>query len=149
MCYYTSEMSCPYFHPLRQGSPQEGLHLGVLPLGNFWTGECYADPLHPFSPDRAVTHRLCNIGYARGSCACIPPGDGPDAVRFTVSSECGSHIGLYYVLERDHHPFAHGPLDYDTVARAWTVAPGTAALAAQAQAYLESFLRRKSEACAV
>ena len=70
-------------------------------------------------------------------------------MRFTVRSESGSQVGLYYVIERDHHPFAHGRMDYDTAAGAWTVAPASTSLALQAHAYVESFLRRKSEACAV
>jgi hypothetical protein len=139
-------MACPYFHPLEPSSQQEGLHLGVLPLGNFWNGSCHADPQHPFSPGRTATHRLCNLGYARGSCAYMPTGDGPDAVRFTVRSETGSRVVLYYVIERDHRPFAHGPLEYDTESHEWTTGPIGEALACQARAYVESFQRRKSEA---
>ena len=54
-------------------------------------------------------------------------------------------IGLYYVVERDHHPFAHGRLEYSLAAAAFLTAPESATLARQAQAYVESYLRRKKE----
>ena len=49
--------------------------------------------------------------------------------------------------ERDHHPFAHGPLEYSRAAAA--IDAGQACgetLDAQAKAYAASYLRRKSEA---
>jgi hypothetical protein len=87
----------------------------------------------------------CNLGYARGECARFPEGDGPDAVRFTISSHHGAVIGICYVVERDHHPFAHGRLEYSTAAAIFATPPETATLARQAQAYVESYLRRKKE----
>jgi hypothetical protein len=121
----------------------------MLPLGDWWTGVCHATPGAPLDAcdsgsdtSRGVT---CNLGYARGACARFPEGDGPDAVRFTISSHEDSAIGLYYVVERDHHPFAHGRLVYSLAAAAFMTAPESATLARQAQAYVESYLRRKRE----
>jgi hypothetical protein len=87
----------------------------------------------------------CNLGYARGECARFPAGEGPDAVRFTISGHESTAIRIYYVVERDHHPFAHGRLEYSPAAAGFVTPPETAALERQAQAYVESYLRRKEE----
>ena len=96
LCYYTSEMSCPYFYPTesRGGS-------ALLPLGDSWAGHCHADPAQPATPDDAL---CCNLGYARGHCARFPDTAGPDAVRFTIAREDAAGVALYYVIERDHIP---------------------------------------------
>ena len=134
-------MSCPYFYPVeaRSGSP-------MLPLGELWAGECMAAPGAAQPPGQTC----CNMGYARGRCNNFPEGDGPDAARFTISQfnhsrHEGSALGIQYVLERDHLPFAHGRLDYSTQAGGFAQAPPSGTLARQAQAYAESFLRRKKE----
>jgi hypothetical protein len=54
-------------------------------------------------------------------------------------------IRIYYVVERDHYPFAHGRLEYSLAAAALVAPPEDATLARQAQAYVESYLRRKEE----
>src|SRR5437879_3943223 len=99
-------MSCPHFYPTesRGGS-------ALLPLGGSWTGDCHADPEHPGPPPNTLS---CNLGYARGSCCRFPDDAGPDAVRFTISHHDSTGLLVYYVMERDHHPFAHGPLVYAT-----------------------------------
>jgi hypothetical protein len=129
-------MSCPYFYPVeaRSGSP-------MLPLGELWAGECTAAPGAPYPPGQDC----CNMGYARGHCHNFPDGDGPDAARFMISSHENSTIGILYVLERDHLPFAHGTLEYSCAAGGFLEAPPSGTLARQAQAYAESFLRRKKE----
>ena len=137
-------MSCPYFYPVeaRDGS-------ALLPLGDWWQGFCHALPGAPAAESGTAADGFCdtacNMGYARGQCARFPAGDGPDAVRFTISSHHGDLIRIWYVVERDHHPFAHGQLEYSTAAAAFAVPPETATLARQAQAYVESYLRRKKE----
>jgi hypothetical protein len=121
----------------------------MLPLGDWWTGVCHAMPGAPQdacgSGSDTSRGTTCNLGYARGACTRFPEGDGPDAVRFTISSHEDRAIGLYYVVERDHHPFAHGRLVYSLAAAAFMTAPESATLARQAQAYVESYLRRKRE----
>jgi len=123
----------------------------MLPLGDWWTGLCHAVPGEPQdgggsdASRNATCGTMCNLGYARGECARFPEGDGPDAVRFTISSHEGAAIGIYYVVERDHHPFAHGRLEYSLTAAGFVTPPETATLARQAQAYVESYMRRKKE----
>jgi hypothetical protein len=136
-------MSCPYFDPVAPQVGSSGPASAMLPLGDAWTGICRATPDQPWQPDHATLGSLCNLGYARGTCARFPPGDGPDAVRFAVSGDVCSHPGasvpLYYVIERDHHPFAHGPLEHTSAG----VQVASLLLAHQAQAYVQSYLRRK------
>ena len=84
----------------------------MLPLGDAWTGICRAVPDQPFLPGDSLLDAFCNLGYARGHCPRFPAGHGPDAVRFTIVSDDGAALRLYYVLERDHRPFAHGPLEF-------------------------------------
>jgi hypothetical protein len=67
-------------------------------------------------------------------------------VRFTISHDDGAMLRLYYVMERDHHPFAHGPLEYSIAGSAFAEAPSGELFRRQAEAYAASYLRRKSEA---
>ena len=81
---------------------------------------------------------------ARAGSAMLPLGDWW-TVRFTISSHDSAAIGLYFVVERNHHPFAHGRLEYSIAAAAFLTSPESATLARQAQAYVESYVRRKKE----
>lgn len=85
------------------------------------------------------------MGYARGRCARFPEGNGPDAVRFSVSRHCDGRVRIFWVRERDHHPFDHGTLEYSIAERVFTEAPADDAVPGQARAYIESYLRRKSQ----
>ena len=119
----------------------------MLPLGGLWRGVCRAIPELPWPPDSTDTERRCNLGYARGICARFPQDDGPDAIRFAINRDDGATLRIYYVLERNHHPFAHGPLEFSRTSAALADAPAIGeTLRAQAEAYAASFLRRKSEA---
>jgi hypothetical protein len=133
-------MACPYFFPveMRGGS-------ATLPLGEVWSGDCLAVPSSPTHPEDPAVRQCCNLGYARRSCPRFPAGDGPDAVRFTISSHEGDLLRIYYVVERDHHPFAHGPLTCSVATGQWSDSPPDATLLRQAQAYVQSYLRRKKE----
>ena len=146
MCYYTSEMACPYFFPSSPHTAAAGPRNAMLPLGDSWAGECRAAPGHPFQPDPAIARPLCNLGYARGRCDRFPSGDGPDAVRFTISADHGATVVLYYVIECDHRPYAHGSLECAAGSGAVTLPPCGESLDAQARAYLSSYFRRKAEA---
>ncbi len=140
-------MACPYFYPVKsRTSPGETQH-AMLPLGDLWAGECHAEPLQPcHAPDQGL-RMLCNLGYARGSCARFPGAPGvPDAVRFTVASDDGPVIRLLFAIERNHHPFLHGPLEYSTTCAAFAPEPADENLSRQAHAYVDSYLRRKHEA---
>jgi hypothetical protein len=135
-------MACPYFYPVegRAGS-------ATLPLGGWWKGVCLAVPGAPQAEGESNgwCDTNCNLGYARGECARFPAGEGPDAVRFTISSHESTSIRIYYVVERDHYPLAHGRLEYSTARAGFATPPETATLERQAQAYVESYLRRKEE----
>jgi hypothetical protein len=61
----------------------------------------------------------------------------------SVSRDEGASLRIYYVLERDHHPFAHGLLEYSVASGAFVNPPSGDTIGRQAQAYVESYLRRK------
>jgi len=68
----------------------------------------------------------------------------------TVPTRCalrsrgpGRFLRIYYVLERDHHPYAHGPLEYSVAAGAFLNPLAGETLSRQAEAYVESYFRRK------
>lgn len=124
----------------------------MLPLGDAWSGLCHAVPESPWQPGGETLYPICNIGYARSRCPRFPAGDAPDAVRFSIAADHGSSIQLYYVVERDHLPVAHGPLEYTRQDAAFHPAepylerlPTVTRLA---RAYLASYFRRKAEASA-
>jgi len=145
LCYHTSEMSCPYFEPLEPHPRADGATGAMLPLGGVWAGTCHADPQQIVNPDDSVLHRLCNIGYARGVCPRFPSADaGPDAARFTLNQDDGASLRMYYVLERDHRPFAHGAIEFALAGSAFTTAPTGEFTGRQAAAYAASYLQRKS-----
>ena len=116
----------------------------MLPLGDSWAGICLADPQRPAPPDDASLHSLCNLGYSRHSCSRFPPDAGPDAARFAISGDDGRMIRIAWALERDHHPFDHGALEYSRASRSFEAAAVPAALLRQAAAYVASYLRLKS-----
>jgi hypothetical protein len=140
-------MACPYFFPVNPRTEGTSPQHAMLPLGATWTGFCRALPDCACQPDEPVL-RSCNLGYARGACSRFPTGDGPDAVRFTISGDDGATLRIYYVVERDHHPFSHGPLDYSLASGAFADPPPGEIMCRQARAYIESYLRRKMEAFA-
>jgi hypothetical protein len=143
-CYDTSQVACPYFYPIRE--PMPPLEPMPLPLGDAWRGLCQAAAGQPFEPEPAMLVPFCHLGYARGRCAHFPPSEGgPDAVRFTVDRESSAEISVYYVLERDHHPFTHGQLLY-SLTRGGFPEGRRDTLLHQAEAYVESYLRRRNEA---
>lgn len=136
-------MSCPYFHPIEPRTADA--RAAMLPLGDLWAGMCEARPDESCRPEETAVRPLCNLGYARGQCSRFPLADpGPDAVRFTICRDEERSLQLYYVLERDHHPFAHGALEYSRDTARFTQAPEAALLGRQAEAYVASYLRRKS-----
>lgn len=137
-------MSCPYFYPVQ---PRAGAdpRAAMLPLGNRWTGLCRAVAGENCQPDEAQLYPLCHFGYARGVCDRFPANDpGADAVRFTIRADDGRTLHLYYVLERDHHPLAHGPLEYSLSAASFAHEPADPIVRRQAEAYVASYLKSKA-----
>lgn len=112
-----------------------------MPLGDSWSGCCRAVPGSEWVPDRHTVQQLCNFGYAREKCARVSA-DLPDAVRFSISHDREGLIRIYWVVEKNHLPFAHGPLEYSRADAAFTAAPSDDCLAQQARAYVTSYLRR-------
>lgn len=139
-------MACPYFCPTFPEAAATGAETAMLPLGDAFAGTCRSLPVQPWQPDPAMARPLCNLGYARGRCDRFPDDAGPDAVRFTVRRDEGAILHLYYVLERDHHPYAHGPLDFAPATAVFTVPPESPLLDQQARAYIASYLRHKAQA---
>ncbi len=132
-------MACPFFYPLSPKCENTGV---PGPLGECWDGSCHA-PDGPSDPDPEALRPLCNMGYARGRCRRFPAGRVPDAVRFAVKADDGATIRIYYSVEMDHLPFAHGPMEYSLAGGALANPPEDPVLARQAVAYVESYLRRK------
>jgi hypothetical protein len=142
-------MACPYFYPVDRNGGDRSASFAILPLGDAWSGVCRAAEGSPHQPEDTQLRPLCYFGYARGRCHCFPALDaGPDAIRFTIASDDGAALGVSYVMERDHHPYAHGRLQYSRGDSGFLPQPAGEIFARQAQAYVESYLRRKNEALA-
>ena len=113
-----------------------------MPLGDPWAGVCRATPAGEWPPDPHTLQQLCNFGYAREKCARVPA-DAPDALRFGISHDREGLIRIYWVMEKDHLPFAHGPLEYSCADAGFRTAHPDACVNQQAQAYVSGYLRRK------
>jgi len=138
------EMACPCFCPRQPRTGAVPPASALLPLGDFWTGVCLAQPGDPVEPGDACLS-LCNLGYARGSCARFPASTGADAVRFAIAREDGRSLEIHFVLERGHHPFDHGQIEYHLEGDDFQPPLPATALAGQARAYAASYLRRKRD----
>ena len=86
------------------------------------------------------------MGYVRGRCARYPQTDAGDAVRFLVARDRDDLIRIEFVVERDHHPYAHGTLEYSRALRRLADPDAASVLNRQALAYVESYLRRRPSA---
>ena len=146
MCYYTSEVACPYFQAVNPRRQTDSSRSAMLPLGDAWDGVCCANPDSAWQPDEVTLLSHCNMGYARGCCSHFPAADGPDAVRFTIAADTPESLRLYHVVERDHHPWSHGPLEFSRLRGAFEGEPAGEATLGLARAYIKSYLRRISEA---
>ncbi len=138
-------MACPYFYPIERFGDKAWPKPPRLPLGDPYTGLCCVDPLREFRPEEAALRELCNRGYARGRCPRFPPGDGPDMVRFSVTGDRDGVVKIAYVVESNGRPFEQGEIEYLAETRRFRPNLTGGMLERQAQAYAESYLRRKSE----
>jgi len=116
-----------------------------VPLGDLWRGACTAGSI-PYRPEDSVASELCNMGYARGRCERYARGSAGDAIRFLIARDENDLIRVAYVVEQDHHPAAHGTLEYFRSAGAFAGDAGNPMLASQALAYVTSYLRRRPAA---
>jgi hypothetical protein len=139
-------MACPYFHAVKPRFQTDNSRSAMLPLGDAWDGACRANPDSPWEPDEITLLGFCNMGYARGCCPRFPADDGPDAARFTIAADTPETLRVYYVLERDHRPWSHGPLEFSRAGNAFLDPPAAESTVRLARAYVESYLRRISEA---
>ena len=120
-------MPCPYFLPLARFDVVIATR---FPLVDPYRGECRASS-EPHSPDDATLLANCNMGYAAGRCPRWIPDGGPDAVRFAV----GRGESIRYAREKNHFPYDAGHL----------IPPFDGILGAQAQAFWNSYQRRKTD----
>jgi hypothetical protein len=84
---------------------------------------------------------ICNTGYGRHGCEQFPTSSAADAIRFHVVQDQGALIQIQYVFEKACWPAERGTLDYDT-GRGFSSSTDTT-LSRQAEAYIESYLRRR------
>ncbi len=138
-------MACPYFYPVER-LPEKAWPLPPrLPLGDPYTGLCCVDPLREWRPDDVTLRELCNRGYPRKRCPRFPSGEGPDMVRFSVTGDRDGVLTIYYVIEKDGSPMEHGEIEYVIETRQFRANLTGGMLERQAQAYAESYVRRKTE----
>jgi len=138
-------MACPYFFPVVKFEDKAWAKPPRLPLGDPYAGVCCVDPLREWRPDETTLREYCNRGYARKNCSRFPEDAEADAVRFAVTKDQDVVVTIYYVLEKDRRPVEHGSLEYSTETRRFTSDDASGLLLKQAQAYVESYLRRKSQ----
>ncbi|MCS7315311.1 MAG: hypothetical protein RMI94_08865 [Bryobacterales bacterium] len=138
-------MACPYFYPVERFSDQAWPRAPRLPLGDPYLGLCCVDPLREHRPDEETLRELCNRGYPRNRCPRFPPSDGPDMVRFAVTRDSEGLLRISYVIEKNGSPMEHGEIEYEVAARRFRANLAGGMLERQAQAYAESYLRRKAE----
>lgn len=135
-------MACPYFHP-QERLAGDGKR-PRLPLGDAYSGVCRVDPQREWRPDENTLRVACNVGYAT-SCPRFPKGKGPDALRFSVIGDEAGALRIFYVAERSHAAIEHGALEFSTAQGKFLSGHPNPLLVEQAQAYAESYLRRKRE----
>ena len=126
-------MACPYFFPVARFETSPWSIPPRLPLGDAFSGECRA-PGSTLQPDEARMREVCNPGLGRHGCEQFPSAYAADAIRFHVREDLGELIHIQYVFEKDCWPGEHG--DATNL--------GSEILRRQADAFLESYLRRRS-----
>jgi hypothetical protein len=128
-------MACPYFFPVARFETSPWSIPPRLPLGDAFSGECRA-PGSSIQPGETRMREVCNPGLGRHACEQFPPASASDAIRFHVAKDSGELIHIRYVFENDCWPGKHGDaaeLTNETLRR-------------QAGVFLETYLRRRSEA---
>jgi hypothetical protein len=141
-------MACPYFYPVARFETNPWSVPPRLPLGDAFAGECRAPgntTQPPVQPNEARMREVCNLGYGRHSCEQFPLASAADAIRFHVVKDAGELISIQYVFEQDCWPGARGAFDVPTT-REFSPNLADEILRRQAHAFLESYLRRRSEA---
>lgn len=135
-------MACPFFFPTERAENIALPHPGRLPLGAAWRGGCRA-PGGELVELGEVELESCNLGYAH-TCPRLPQQRTADAIRFIVSRQCPDRLHIRYVLESKHLPVAHGLLEYDRGAAAWSISHSDPQLQKLAECFLQSYLERSA-----
>jgi hypothetical protein len=128
-------MACPYFYPVARFESSPWSVPPRLPLGDAFSGECRA-PGNSAQPDETRIREICNLGYGRERCEQFPTESPADAIRFHVATDAGGLIKIQYVFEKDCWPGEHGVFERSAAGEI---------LRRQADAFLESYLRRRNE----
>src|SRR5271167_1328202 len=118
------------------------LHPSRLPLGGGWIGRCSAPGHEGAEPTNEELRELCNLGYAAG-CPRLPKKRTSDAVRFSIASDRGAQLLIWFVYESGHLPARHGMLEYDVSHGEWISPPSEACIQKMAECYLQSYLLRR------
>jgi hypothetical protein len=134
-------VACPFFLPVSRLDQDAWIHPPRLPLSDPYQGVCHADH-ELFEPSEQSQRELCNCGYARGHCDRFPVESAADAVRFSITGEQEGIVELVYVVERNYAPVEYGQLQYSKAESRLTNPAIGEVLAAQARAFLGSYLRR-------
>ena len=135
-------MACPFFMPTSKLEDGGWLHPARLPLGAGWIGHCSAPGHEGAEPTNQELRELCNLGYAAG-CPRLPAERTFDAVRFSIASDRGAQLLMWFVYESGHRPAGHGMLEYDLSLGQWISAHSDARIQKMAECYLQSYLRRR------
>jgi hypothetical protein len=133
-------MACPYFYPVARFETSPWSIPPRLPLGDAFAGECRASDNHA-QPEESHLREICNVGYGRGRCNHFPNGSTADAVRFHVAEDAGELIRIQYIFEANCWPGERGVFDCSTAPSS----PAAEILRRQADAFVESYVRRRSE----
>ena len=135
-------MACPFFFPTRRLEDGTWPHPSRLPLGGGWSGHCSVPGHEGAAPSNEELREGCNLGYA-ASCVRLPAQRPYDAVRFSVSRDCGSQVDLWFACEASHRPGTSGKLSYDASRAEWTSPHSDPRIQKMAECFLESYTLRK------
>jgi len=135
-------VACPFFMPTSKLEDGGWLHPSRLPLGGGWTGHCSAPGHEGAQPTNEELRELCNLGYAV-SCPRLPEQRAYDAVRFSIASDRGPRLMMWFICESGHCPAGHGMLEFDLPLRQWISTHPDARIQKMAECYLQSYLLRR------
>ena len=138
----SNKMACPFFMPTVKCEDGHWIHPSRLPLGRGWHGHCCAPGHEDSEPTGDEIREFCNLGYAT-ACPRLPRERSADAIRFSVSRDCGDRLTVCFVSELEHRPAAYGFLEYEVSSRTWLVAHPEPRIQKMAECHLDSYLARR------
>lgn len=135
-------MACPFFMPTSKLDDGGWLHPSRLPLGGGWIGHCSAPGHEGAEPTNEELRELCNLGYA-AVCPRLPKERAYDAVRFSIASDRGDRLLVWFVCESGHRPAGYGVLEFKLSLGQWISSHPDARIQKMAECYLQSYLLRR------